>query len=230
MNSQNIYQKINLMRGELHRQIAKGDIRKTGKNPYHKNSFFSLDDISGPIQKLMNEQNIYHEININDRAILSLMNLDNMDEIVEVSFPIPQTAHTMQEMGSIISYCRRYLYYLLFNIAEIDDDMEKTMAESSKNSKNISKKMKKNEKTGKNRAVSNTINEKNYSANLKNMADTVCEPPETLVNLRRKIRHRNVPVAVMEMKLSKAYGENMISKEEYELCNNYLEEYGVEGI
>lgn len=108
---------------EIRQAVAK-TISKKGYNKNLDYHFFRLEDLLDPIEKQLAEHDLLSLFNMDDKeAVLSIVNTKNPEEVVEVKmptarFPLNNDAHTIQEIGATMTYCRRYLYLSMFAISE----------------------------------------------------------------------------------------------------------------
>jgi len=125
MNKQlDIYQKLLKMKIEL----ANGGLSKTGRNTHSKYKYFELEDIVPAILKLSEKYNVNLITSFpGDRAICNVIDLDNPGDVLEFEIPVPELVpgsrnHNglIQARGAYVTYLRRYLYMIVFDIVESD--------------------------------------------------------------------------------------------------------------
>lgn len=113
------------------------DIKKSGMNTGVGYMFFTLDDITGPILELEAKWRIHihmHTDKVDDenRMVGYVVNLDNPNDVIMYSLKYevsesrlssntgnPITTKT-QNVGAAITYMRRYMYLVIFDIIESD--------------------------------------------------------------------------------------------------------------
>ncbi len=117
-------------------EIANKDIRKTGINRYTEFTYFTLEDITPPILEVSNNWRIAVTMGVTGNAeyqefYADVVNLDNPNDMIRLTSPfmIPDpkfndkgnalNART-QDVGSALTYMRRYLLMLTFDIIEGD--------------------------------------------------------------------------------------------------------------
>lgn len=140
-----IYEKLNAMRTDWLRE----NVKKTGKNSFAKYMYFTLEDIEPVLINLCNKYNLTTITRFTDElATLTLIDNDavtfaesapfpyNMNmSLVEFSSPMVTATmkgmNEIQQVGSVETYQRRYLYMALLNIVEVDAFEEMTGAEIS---------------------------------------------------------------------------------------------------
>lgn len=124
MEYKNVYEKIMVAR----EKFTQANIKKSGRNTFQNFNYFELEDIVPAALKICNELNLYTQVTIADtRAIMNVLDLDNTDTgIVEFSIAIPEFKaesnfnNTIQNVGKMETYYRRYLYLLFLDITEAD--------------------------------------------------------------------------------------------------------------
>lgn len=134
-----IHKKIMKIRSEL----RKKDIKKSGHSEFGGFDYFELDDLIPPIQELCEKYNLFLLFSFRkEEAILTALNLDNPEEIIETTSPMPsyekslnKKMNLVQTVGTYETYQRRYLYLALFDIIE-KDTAEIDKENKQKNSKN----------------------------------------------------------------------------------------------
>lgn len=138
-----IYEKLNAMRMDW----LKAEVKKSGKNAFAKYMYFTLEDIEPVLIQLCMKYNLTTITRFTDEiATLTLIDNDvanfaesapfavNMNMTL-VEFSSPMVVATMkgmneiQQVGSVETYQRRYLYMALLNIVEVDAFEEMTGAE-----------------------------------------------------------------------------------------------------
>lgn len=122
MEKLNIYQKLQKMRVAL----QKKGIEKSGYNEHKKFKYFELSDFLPQINEIQEEYNTLTLFDINkERARLTIVDCETTENILEFDIPIAeltiQGANTIQNIGGLTTYCRRYLYMIAFEIAENDE-------------------------------------------------------------------------------------------------------------
>lgn len=124
----NLYMKLAKMRVEL--QDKK--LAKTGHNTHSNYEYYEMSDFLPACNEIAKNNNtiFLYEPHKED-ATLTLINCENTDE--QIVFTIPLTnvsvpgASSMQNVGAVTTYSRRYLYMIAFEISE-NDDLDNTKA------------------------------------------------------------------------------------------------------
>jgi hypothetical protein len=97
-----------------------GIIKKDGKNPHFKNTYASLTQILSEVKPLLSECNLVLIQPINASGVGSTIIDFETNEKIETFISLP-TNLTPQQLGSAITYFRRYTLASLLAL-EIDDD------------------------------------------------------------------------------------------------------------
>ena len=119
----NIYEKLQAARIK----IAAGGIQKSGKNEFAKYKYYGLGDFLPQIMEACDELKITPIISTDSEGrkfVLELINSESPEEVIRFSIPIVQAqlkgVQPIQNLGAVITYSRRYLYMLAFEIIETD--------------------------------------------------------------------------------------------------------------
>ena len=119
----NIYEKIQAVRVEL----AKQGIKKGRKNAYTGYSYYELADFLPQVQELCQKHKIAPIFMVSDdgtSAWLTLQDMEKQDASVKFSIPMSQAqlkgCHPVQNLGAALTYERRYLYMIAFELVEAD--------------------------------------------------------------------------------------------------------------
>lgn len=117
----NIYEKLQKIRLALSTKGIKG----SGKNPYAKYSYISLEDILPSITKLMAENKVSSFTCFTaDTATLTLVDCEKPDATIVFTSPMStaklKACHEVQNLGAVQTYLRRYLWMTALEIAESD--------------------------------------------------------------------------------------------------------------
>lgn len=133
IKEKSIIEKLFLAKNLFHEE----KIKKTGKNPIGY-SYFSLDDIIPVSLKVLEKTRLFSQTSFVPRnsteaehAKMVIYNVDNFEEKIVYTIPTKEITPTLnregkeisnsaQLMGSVVTYFRRYLFMLLFDIIERD--------------------------------------------------------------------------------------------------------------
>lgn len=117
----NIYEKIQQVRVELQNL----GLNKSGKNKFAGYTYFELSDFLPAINQLCKDHKLMTHISFTrEEATLTIVNAEAPDEKVIYTSPMYEAvlkgAHPIQNAGAVITYQRRYLMMLAFEIVECD--------------------------------------------------------------------------------------------------------------
>lgn len=119
----NIYEKLQAARIK----IASSGIQKSGKNEFAKYSYYGLGDFLPQIMEACEEFKITPIISTDPEGkkfVLELINSEATEEVIRFSIPVVSAqlkgVQPIQNLGAVITYSRRYLYMLAFEIVETD--------------------------------------------------------------------------------------------------------------
>ena len=120
-STMNLYQKVAKIKGEM----SSMKFTKTGKNSFTKFNYFQLDDFEPTLEKLCSQYGIvtYFMFAL-DAARMVVVDADDPTQKIEVDSPVDvsfgKTSTKMQDIGSMQTYARRYLFMSFFGITESD--------------------------------------------------------------------------------------------------------------
>ena len=122
-DSVNIYEKLQAVRVEL----AKQGIKKGKKNTYAGYSYYELADFLPQIQELCQKHKVMPIFTVSNdgaSALLFIQDMEKQDARLEFSIPMSQAqlkaCHPVQNLGAVLTYERRYLYMIAFELVEAD--------------------------------------------------------------------------------------------------------------
>lgn len=139
-DNQNIFQKLQSARAK----IADKKLKKTGKNLHTKAEYYELGDFMPAVNAINDELGLYSRFNIQpakngqkERAVLVIVNTEKPEEketfysdTAEVSI---QGGQAIQSLGGKLTYMRRYMYMIAYEISEGDQiDSREPEVEGSK--------------------------------------------------------------------------------------------------
>lgn len=103
-------------------QTEIGIIKKDSKNPHFKNTYASLEQILSEVKPILTKCGLILLQPINDKGVCTQLTMVGGSEtdFVESFIPLPNN-QTPQQLGSAITYFRRYTLCSLLSL-EVDDD------------------------------------------------------------------------------------------------------------
>lgn len=130
VKAMNVWERLLLTRAEF----ASGDVKKTGKHMHPNYLYFTLKDIVPAATPLFVKYRILvHTTFEEGYAVGTVVNIDKPDDTIIFKSPLKEIAaiestntggkltNAMQDMGSVETYSRRYLYLVILDIVEHDD-------------------------------------------------------------------------------------------------------------
>lgn len=120
-DKRNIYQKVNAVK----KGLRMSPLQKSGKNTFSKYEYMELTDFEDTLEDLCDKEGINTLFRwFPDKVILTITNMDNPSEIIEVPAPLVECgikgATAVQNLGGTMTYLRRYLFVSTFGISEHD--------------------------------------------------------------------------------------------------------------
>lgn len=117
----NIYEKLTAARAEFHSDT----ITKGGKNAFSNYSYFELSDIVVRGLPILTNLGLTPLMSCDkESAQLVLVNNEKPEERIVFTAPMGGAAlkgtHEIQQIGAVITYERRYLYAMLWDLVEHD--------------------------------------------------------------------------------------------------------------
>ena len=126
----NIYNKMQKARCEFQEK----PLKKSGHNKFAGYRYFELADFLPTINCLLEKYNFCSNISFdNEIATLTIINSENTDEKLTFTSPMSEAqlkgCHSVQNLGAVQTYLRRYLWVNAFEIVE-QDGLEATSGKS----------------------------------------------------------------------------------------------------
>ena len=117
----NVYEKIQSARIEL--QSMK--LKKSGKNKFAGFEYFELADIIPAINKIFNDKKLFSQFSIQEGyATLTITDSEKPTDFVIFTSPVAELelkgCNSIQALGGVHTYLRRYLYMNALEIVEAD--------------------------------------------------------------------------------------------------------------
>lgn len=119
----NIHEKIQTIKCEL---AAEG-LKKGGDNAYSGYKYFELADFLPQLNTLCAAYNVSHAITASadlTQMVLTVRDTEKPDSFLEYRIPLStanlKASHPVQNLGAVITYSRRYLLMMAFDIVQAD--------------------------------------------------------------------------------------------------------------
>lgn len=121
METKNIYEKIQLVKGEF----LKKNVKKSGKNKFAGYTYYELSDITPALIELNNKYGLFTSFSYTkELATLTIVNIDKPEERIEYTSPMEELelkgCNKIQALGGSETYSRRYLFMSAYDIIEND--------------------------------------------------------------------------------------------------------------
>jgi hypothetical protein len=115
METKNIYQKLHEAKLEI------GKVAKNAKNPHFKNTYADLNALIEAVEPILLEKGLVLLQPIKDGKVFTVITNVEDATFVESGIDLPNGI-SPQQMGSAITYYRRYTLSSLMTLQAIDDD------------------------------------------------------------------------------------------------------------
>lgn len=115
METKNIYQKLHEAKLEI------GKVAKNAKNPHFKNTYADLNALIEAVEPILLDKGLILLQPIKDGKVFSIITDVNSASFVESFIALP-IGITPQQMGSAITYFRRYTLSSILTLQAVDDD------------------------------------------------------------------------------------------------------------
>lgn len=119
-----IYKKL----AEARVKLQESDIKKSGVNQFAKFKYFELADFLPTINKINLELGLFTKFDIDEVSKIATLEITDMEkEESSITFTVPYAlseikgATSIQNIGGSITYLRRYLFVIAYEITENDE-------------------------------------------------------------------------------------------------------------
>lgn len=119
METKSNKQTLNAKLLEFQKKI--GAIARDGKNPHFKSTYATLQGILSEVKPVLNELGLVLSQPIRSNQVQTIISDVSSNEIIDASIELPVGLNP-QQMGSAITYYRRYLLAGLLSLELEDDD------------------------------------------------------------------------------------------------------------
>lgn len=222
----NIYEKLQIVRVGL----QNSDLKKSGYNEYSNFHYFELGDFLPKANELfLNNRMIGIVSYLDDHAELKIINIDNLEDFLVFTCPNAEislrAAHSIQNIGAVQTYQRRYLYMTALEITEsdlLDATHGKNIQNNKVTSQNKTAPRNISNKTG--QVINDTIRAYSQLTNKNN---------KEIIQEVERIIHKNLK-AINEKEAESVLGylyqriDDLSNKQEEETELNIIEEAGEE--
>ena len=105
-------------------ELQKREIKKSGRNKFSNYDYFELSDFLPELNEIMLNNNLVSNTEITENKafldIISIIDNSKLQFVCPVSMPEMKGANAIQVCGAVITYVRRYLLMMAFEIVESD--------------------------------------------------------------------------------------------------------------
>ncbi len=105
-----------------------GKVQKDGNNPYYQAKYATLNQVSESIGEQLEKNGLtvfqrvhYSQVNTTETVLVTTITHEETQNFIQSEMPLIGVGN-MQQLGSAISYARRYSLVTLFGILVEDDD------------------------------------------------------------------------------------------------------------
>lgn len=111
-----IYKKLN----EFKKSV--GAIKKDNTNPHFKNKYASIESVLNTIEKPLLDAGLGFIQCVEDLNLITTIYDTESDSVLTSKIPLILNKNDMQQLGSAITYARRYGLVSMFGLEQEDDD------------------------------------------------------------------------------------------------------------
>lgn len=118
----NIYEKLSWVRDKV------GFIEKKSSNPFFKNKYADINVVLETLNPVLSDVGIVFVQTPNvlgtgaNVLTTRIINCENPEDFIEGHLPLVVAKNDMQQLGSAITYARRYALVSMFGLEALDDD------------------------------------------------------------------------------------------------------------
>lgn len=106
-------------------------IVKDKENPFFKSKYADLDNYLDATQESLCKYSLFVSQTVLDKNLVTTIHYAHSDKTIESKIEIKETK-TPQELGSLLTYLRRYAYAAILGLASEDDDANESSKDSIK--------------------------------------------------------------------------------------------------
>lgn len=114
-----IYKKLNEFKK------AVGTIKKDGNNPHYKSKYATIESVLDTIEQPLSDNNLGFIQCVEDMFLITTIYDTESDAVITSKTPLLLNKQDMQQLGSAITYARRYALVTMFGLEQEDDDGNK---------------------------------------------------------------------------------------------------------
>ena len=100
-----------------------GKVRKDANNPFHKSKYSTIESVLNTIEEPLSEVKLgFYQYVDNNELVTVVYDEDDSDTTLTSRVPLILSKQDMQQLGSAITYARRYGLVSMFGLEQEDDD------------------------------------------------------------------------------------------------------------
>lgn len=104
-----------------------GKVRKDANNPFHKSKYATIESVLETIEDALADAGLGFYQSVNDMNLKTVVYDEETNETIESNVPLIISKQDMQQLGSAITYARRYGLVSMFGLEQEDDDGNMTL-------------------------------------------------------------------------------------------------------
>ena len=104
-----------------------GKVRKDANNPFHKSKYATIESVLETIEDALSDAGLGFYQSVNDMNLKTVVYDEETNETIESNVPLIISKQDMQQLGSAITYARRYGLVSMFGLEQEDDDGNMTL-------------------------------------------------------------------------------------------------------
>lgn len=114
-----IYKKLSDFKSKV------GAVKKDASNPFHKSKYSTIESVLDTIEKPLEDVGLGFYQSVEERVLKTVIYDTDSGEKLESHIPLILAKEDMQQLGSAITYARRYGLVSMFGLEQEDDDGNK---------------------------------------------------------------------------------------------------------
>jgi len=100
-----------------------GKVRKDANNPFHKNKYATIESVLLTIEEPLSSVKLgFYQVVDNNELLTVLYDEEDTSRTITSKIPLILAKQDMQQLGSAITYARRYGLVSMFGLEQEDDD------------------------------------------------------------------------------------------------------------
>lgn len=111
-----IYKKLNEFKNKV------GAVKKDGNNPFHKSNYSTIESVIDTIEEPLNLSGLGFYQSVKNNVLETIIYDEETSETVTSEIPLILSKQDMQQLGSAITYARRYGLVSMLGLEQEDDD------------------------------------------------------------------------------------------------------------